>query len=188
MTNPTSRLWRLDPPLHSADGLGRRKCGQHGQVTKIQPLPPIRAPTSDPLRHARTSADAWAMAQPVIGGVRGPGTVQTAHLIMLRTDVELGVNTTSLYKPASGPGSQGAGSSNPCGAFAVGMMPAGTAAGVTAGQLTAQQNASCPRRTSPPWPTSSATTASGTETSVSRGRSSRATATRPAASAQSTAA
>ena len=89
-----------------------------------------------------TSSDAWAMLQAIPGGARGPGSVADVHLLMLRTDVELGVNTTSTYQAAAG----GPSRSNPCGAFALSMMPAGTSAGQGAGSLTAAQNASCPRR------------------------------------------
>ena len=89
------------------------------------------------------ASDAWAMQQPVPGGSRGAGgAVESAHIIMLRTDVELGVNTTSTYKPPTGPSI-----TNACGAFALSMMPAGISAGAGVGSLTAAQNASCPRRT-----------------------------------------
>ena len=67
-----------------------------------------------------TSSDAWAMLQAIPGGARGPGSVADVHLLMLRTDVELGVNTTSTYQAAAG----GPSRSNPCGAFALSMMPA----------------------------------------------------------------
>lgn len=81
-------------------------------------------------------SDGWVMQQPVVGSSRGENTT----LIMLRTDVELGVNSSSFF----GGGAAGPERPNPCGAFGVGMLPAAA----TAGGSSSAQNASCPRRSS----------------------------------------
>ncbi len=82
------------------------------------------------------SSDAWALAASSTARVGGADV----KLIMLRTDVELGVNTTSTFIPSAGPSVD-----NTCGAFALEMQPA-ILPGQT--QLSAQQSASCPRRES----------------------------------------
>jgi hypothetical protein len=75
----------------------------------------------------------WVMQQPVVGSSPGENTT----LVMLRTDVELGVNSSSFF----GGGAAGPERPNPCGTFGVGMLPAAATAGGSS-----VQNASCPRR------------------------------------------
>lgn len=82
-----------------------------------------------------SETDAYAMS------VRVAGTARNASIVMLRSDVELGVNTTSEWAPAGGPAQ-----ANGCSVFGLGMAPVGLAPGAGAGGLSLKQNASCPRR------------------------------------------
>jgi hypothetical protein len=89
------------------------------------------------------NSDAWTMTVTEAGTGTGPGNpAVTGKIIMLRTDVELGVNTTSTYKPSQGPSFP---NNVACGAFGLLMMPATTPPGQA---YTEKQAASCPRRES----------------------------------------
>ena len=74
--------------------------------------------------------------------VAGTNGSQQGLLLMLRSDVELGVNTTSEWTPPTGPPVP-----NGCTAFGDLMQPMSPYPGEGVSNLTAQQNASCPRRT-----------------------------------------
>ena len=82
-------------------------------------------------------SDAWTMRTPLITGTGGNSQV---NIFTLRTDAELGVNTTSLFDSGRGPLAI-----NSCGSFGLDMMPAAVG-GLGPGSLTAKQNVSCPRR------------------------------------------
>ena len=79
-----------------------------------------------------SETDAFAM------NVSVAGAAATGTIVMLRSDVELGVNTTSVWAPADGPAQP-----NGCAAFGLGMAPAALTPG---SELSPKQNASCPRR------------------------------------------
>lgn len=75
--------------------------------------------------------------------VAGTNGTEKGLILMLRADIELGVNTTSEWAPPAG----GPSVPNGCTAFGDLMEPRSIFPGEGAANLTAQQNASCPHRT-----------------------------------------
>lgn len=84
-----------------------------------------------------SESDEFGSFVPVVG----TNGSQQGLLLMLRSDVELGVNTTSEWTPPTGPPVP-----NACTAFGDLMQPRNPFPGQDAANLTAQQNASCPHR------------------------------------------
>ena len=97
----------------------------------------VRSLVLDPAT-APAESDEFAMGVPVAGS----NGKRFDIVLMLRADVELGLNTSSLWAPPTG----GPTVPNSCIVFGDLMEPLSPFPGEGPANMTAQQNASCPRR------------------------------------------